>query len=235
MRPGNYLIVRRTVVLFLLFAACSVGPLVEVLAQTIDEVTIPKKTEIFITLERSISSRTASTGDKFFGLVAVPITQNDKIVVPVGTYILGHVDSFRRAPRVKGQGELILRFDTVILPDGTTREMRAALSSAEGYETDKTTEEGKVHAAGDQTEEVAKKAATGAGTGAVVGSIAKHSWSGAGIGAGVGAATGAVLGVFKRNNDVNLPKGSSVTIVLDNDIRFVKPSPVKQGEPLGQK
>ena len=219
----------------LILIALTASTLWTVLAQTIDEVTIPRKTEVFITLEKSISTRTAAVGDKFFGQVSVPITQNDKIVVPVGSYIIGHVDSIRRAPRVKGQGELTLRFDTVILPDGTTREMRAAVSSAEGYETDKTSEEGKIQASGESTEDTAKGTAAGAATGGTIGSIAGRSWKGAGIGAGIGAATGAVVGILKRNKEVMLPKGSSVTIILDNDIRFVRPAPVKTGEKLTEK
>lgn len=227
-------IFHRFAALTLVALAFGIAPSATALAQTIDEVIIPRKTEVFITLERSISTRTASVGDKFFGLVSVPLTQDDKIVVPVGSYILGHVDSTRRAPRVKGEGELVLRFDTVILPDGTTREMRAAVVSAEGHHTDKTDEEGTIQAPGEQGEDTAKGAAAGATAGGTIGAIAGRSWKGAGIGLGAGAATGAVIGALKRNKEVVLPKGSSITVVLDKDIRFVKPAPHKSGQPLGE-
>jgi hypothetical protein len=200
--------------------------------QTIDDLVIPRKTEIFITLERSINTRTAAAGDKFYGRIAVPVTQNDRIVVPVGSYIIGHVDAAREAGRVKGRASLALKFDTVILPDGTTREIRAVLSSAEGYETAPPSEEGKLEGEGVQAEDVAKGAVTGASVGTTVGVIGTRSWKGAGIGAGAGAATGAIIGALKKNQEVNLPRGSSITVVLDTDIKFVRPTPDRQGEPF---
>ncbi len=201
-------------------------------AQTIDELTIPKKTEIFITLERSISTRTASTGDKFYGRIAVPVTANDKIVLPVGSYIIGHVDTSKEAPRLRGKAELGLKFDTIILPDGTTRDIEAVVAAAEGYESSSTNEEGKIQASGGQSGDVGKGAVAGGTIGAAAGGWGSHSWKGVGIGAGAGAATGAIIGALKKNQEVDLPKGASITVLLDNDIRFTKPAPPAQGKPL---
>lgn len=202
-------------------------------AQTIDELTIPKKTEIFITLERSISTRTATAGDKFYGQIAVPLTANDKIVVPVGSFIIGHVDITKEAPRLRGKAELGLRFDTIILPDGTTRDIQAILESAEGYETAAPNEEGKVSASGGQAETVGKGALAGGSIGMLGGGLANRgSWKGVAIGGGVGAATGAIVGALMKNKEVDLPRGSSITVILDNDIRFTKPAPPSQGKPL---
>ncbi|RPJ80685.1 MAG: hypothetical protein EHM18_18105 [Acidobacteria bacterium] len=200
-------------------------------AQIIDDLTISRKTEIFITLERSISTRTASTGDKFYGRIAVPVTANDKIVIPVGSYIIGHVDTSKEAPRVRGKAELGLKFDTVILPDGTTREMKAVIGSAEGYET-ATDEQGKIRASGAQGEDVGKGAVAGGTIGGTLGGIGTRSLKGVGIGAGAGAATGAIIGALKKNKEVDLPKGTSITVVLDSDIRFARPAPPSQGKPL---
>lgn len=202
-------------------------------AQTIDDLTIPRKTEIFITLERSISTRTATSGDKFFGKIAVPLTSNDKIIVPVGSFIIGHVDTSKEAPRLRGKAELGLKFDTIILPDGTTREIQAILGSAEGYETAAPDEEGKVSASGGQAETVGKGALAGGSIGMLGGGLANRgSWKGVVIGGGAGAATGAIVGALMKNKEVDLPRGSSITVILDNDIRFTKPAPPPQGKPL---
>jgi hypothetical protein len=194
-------------------------------AQTIDDVVIPRKTEIFITLGRTVSTKTATAGDKFFGQIAVPVTINDRIVIPAGSHIIGHVDKTKKPRRVKGEGEIALRFDTVILPDGTTRQIAAALASAEGYEAT-AGEEGVIVAESDQGEEAAAGAVKGAVTGAGIGGIAGRSWKGAGIGSIAGAATGAVIGVMKKNNEVVLPRGTSLTVQLDQDVRFIKPEPL---------
>ncbi|HXK61041.1 MAG TPA: hypothetical protein PLP42_14220 [Acidobacteriota bacterium] len=202
-------------------------------AQTIDQVVIPRKTEIFFTLERAISTRTARAGDKFYGRVSVPVTIDDRIIVPVGSYLIGHVDATKRAERVGPEGQIRLEFDTIILPDGTTRAIRAITSSAEGYEA--ADEEGKIEASGGQTEQIISDAEKGAKIGAlggVGGTIATGSVKALGIGIGAGAATGAILGILRRNNEVELPKGASITVLLDTDIRFEKPTPPPKGEPL---
>jgi hypothetical protein len=201
-------------------------------AQTIDDVVIPRKTDIFITLGRTVSSKTAAAGDKFFGQIAVPVTIDDRIVIPVGSHIIGHVEKTKKPGRVRGEGEISLRFDTVILPDGTTRQIAAAVSSAEGYEA-AAGEEGIITAESDQGAQAAEGAVKGGVTGAGIGGIAGRSWKGAGIGAAAGAATGAVIGVLKKNNEVVLPRGTSVTVQLDQDVRFIKPQPaVSRGTPL---
>jgi len=201
-------------------------------AQTIDDLTIPKKTEIFITLERSISTRTATTGDKFYGRIAVPVTANDKIVLPVGSYIIGHVDTNKEAGRLRGKAELGLKFDTIILPDGTTRDIEAIVGSAEGYENSSPNEEGKIQASGGQGEDVGKGAVAGGTIGGTMGGLGTRTLKGMGIGAGAGAATGAIIGALKKNKEVDLPKGASITVILDSDIHFTKPAPPAQGKAL---
>lgn len=192
--------------------------------QLIDSVTIPAKTEIFVTLDRTINTKSAQAGDRFHGRVAVPITQNDQIVIPEGTYVIGFVDFAKKPGRLKGKGELRLRFDTVILEDGTTRKIQAVLQSAEEQRNKPGTEDGTLESSGgSQSADAAGGAAGGAVTGGVVGGLGAGSWKGAGVGSAIGAATGALIGALKKGNQVVLPKGTSLTIQLENDVRFVKP------------
>ena len=82
----------------------------------LDGIVVPNKTEIFIALQRSLNSATATTGDKFSATVQVPVTHQDKIIIPVGSFVIGHVVYKKDPGRVKGKAELQLAFDTVILP-----------------------------------------------------------------------------------------------------------------------
>lgn len=206
-------------------------------AQSIDEVVIPRRTDIFIELQRAINTRVAATGDKFYGQVSVPVTANDQIVIPVGSYIIGHVEASQQPGRLKGKAELLLKFDTLILPDGTTRQMRAVVDSAEDYETDYEGEEGRLRAPGSQGSETAAGAAGGAVTGAIIGTTVGaargRTKKGLATGTVIGAAGGALLGVFQRGKDVVLPRGSTLTIQLEEDIGFVKPPPPPERVPLG--
>lgn len=213
------------VLVSLLFCACALG-------QTIDEVVLPAKTEIFVSLERSINTKTATAGDKFYGRVAVPVTANDKIVIPEGTHIIGHVDYTKKPGYVKGKAQLELKFDTVILPDGTTRQIQAVVESAEGYQTRPDEEEGTIEASGSQGKETATGAAGGAVTGAVIGGVSRGSVKGLATGAAIGAAGGAIIGIFQKGEQVVLPKGTSITVQLNDSIRFVKPEPRNPGTRL---
>ena len=89
------------------------------LRSTLDDLVIPSKTDIFLTLQQSISTKAAGRGNKFFGKLVVPVTANDKIVIPVGSYVIGHVLAANEPGYLKGSAELLLAFDSIILPDGT--------------------------------------------------------------------------------------------------------------------
>ena len=146
-------------------------------AQTLDDAVIPRKTEIFVQLKRSLNTKTARTGDRFHSQVEVPVTVEDKIIIPKGSFIIGHVDVSKTGGRVKGKPEMRLLFDTVILPGGTTRDIRAVLASAEGQKLDETREDGTIQGQGGQTGEVAGTATKGAIPGAGIGAIA-GGWKG---------------------------------------------------------
>ncbi|MFB3906729.1 MAG: hypothetical protein ACE15E_25105 [Acidobacteriota bacterium] len=228
----------RVIILFLALSGFCVG-------QTIDDVVIPHKTEMFITLERALDTGTATAGDSFFGLVAVPVTQNDRIVIPAGSYVRGQVETAKRAGRIKGTGEMTLRFNLLILPDGTTREFQAGASAAEGFATKAGAEEGKIKAQSTQASDVGKGALYGAPIGTSIGAVAgirgdredteevlSRVRTGALVGGAGGAAIGAIVGLLFRNEEAKLAKGTIITVVLDKDVRFVKPEPPKPKQPL---
>lgn len=207
-----------------------------VMAQTIDDVILPKKTVLFIKLQQSINSKTARTGDRFSARIDVPVTANDKVIVPVGSYILGYVDRAKKAGIIKGKAQLLLKFDSVILPSGVTRQIQAVVQSAEGYQTDPSSEEGSLKASGSQAGEVTsvatQGAVTGAITGATVGIFRGATLKGAGVGAAIGAAGGALISLLQRGKEVVLPPGATLTIQLQEGVRFVKPAPPPSGQPL---
>ncbi len=194
----------------------------EQVSLTLDDVIIPRKTEIFLTLQQTVSTKAAGPGYKFFGKLVVPVTANDQIVLPVGSFIIGHVLAAHEPGYLKGSAELLLAFDSIILPDGTTRQIEAVVQSAEGLKTDQTDEQGTLQAPGNQGEETVSGASQGAVLGGVVGAVSGRGLKGLGVGAAIGAAAGALVGLFKKGDDAELRKGTTVTIQLKSDIRFVR-------------
>lgn len=205
-------------------------------ADLIDEVVLPRKTDVFISLQKGLNSKTARSGDKFSAVIEVPVTHNDEIVIPVGSFIIGHVITAEGAGYIKGKAQLQLGFDTIILPKGTTRQIKAIVQSAEKYSVDEASETGELKGSGKQSEEVligaAKGGVTGIITGATVGIFASGVARGAGVGGAIGAAGGALLALLNKGEEVDLPRGSSLTIQLQDAIQFTKPEPQKQGIPL---
>ena len=205
--------------------------------QSIDDTIIPGKSDIFISLQQSLNTRSARSGDKFSSQVEVPVTAYDRIVIPVGSYIIGYVDKSKRAGRLKGKAELTLKFDTVILPDGTTRYMRAGVHSSEGYATDLDNEEGTIQGQGGANGEVVAGATRGAVTGTLIGVLVGSGRGNLGRsgakGAAIGAAVGGLMALFRRGEDVVLPRGSTLTIQLQEDVHFEMPVPRLPRRPLG--
>ena len=128
-----------------------------------------------------------------------PIVLEGKVVIPPGSYVAGTITQVKRPGRVKGRGELYLRFDSLTLPNGVTRDFRARVGALDGRATeDLDKAEGKIRSEGNKggdAQKVGEAAAAGASVGAIAGSVAGHAGMGVGIGAGAGAAA-ALAGVL---------------------------------------
>jgi type IV secretion system protein VirB10 len=117
---------------------------------------------------------------------------------------------------------LYLRFDSLILPSGVTRDFRAQLGGIDGSNNEKLDRtEGKVTGEGNKSGD-ATKIAEAAGWGTAVGGIAARTATGAGLGAAAGAAAGLVGVLLSRGPDAVLERGSTVEMVLDRNLRYTE-------------
>jgi hypothetical protein len=181
--------------------------------------------KIPLSLINSVSTKHSAEGDRVYLETTFPILVQGKIVIPPGSYVAGTVTQVKRPGRVKGRGELYLRFDSLTLPNGVTRDFRARVGSLDGRaseELDRT--EGKIRSEGNKGGD-ARTIGEAAGAGASVGAIAGgasggHYGMGAGIGAAAGATAGLVGVLFSRGPDAVLAKGSSLEMILDRPLQF---------------
>lgn len=186
--------------------------------------TIPPGTRILLSMINSISTKQAQVGDRIYLETAFPVISNGKIVIPQGSWVIGTVTEVKRPGRVKGRGELQVRFDSLTLPNGISRDFRADLAGIDARD-DQTLkrEDSKVEGPGDKKGDVGTVVgATTAGTvvGSGIGAAAGNWGRGAGIGAGAGAAAG-LLGVLTtRGPEAILAKGSSVEMFLDRPLTY---------------
>jgi type IV secretion system protein VirB10 len=181
-------------------------------------------TRIPLSLINSVSTKHAAEGDRVYLETAFPILADGRIVIPPGSYVAGTITQVKRPGRLKGRGELYLRFDSLTLPNGVTREFRARIGGIDGRASEELDRsEGKIRSEGNKSGDartVGEAAAGGASVGAIAGSVAGRPGMGAGIGAAAGAAAG-LVGVFlSRGPDAVLAKGSTVEMVLDRPLTF---------------
>ncbi len=185
---------------------------------------VPEGTKLPLRLLNSVNTKYSSPGDRVYLETVYPILSHGRVIIPPGSYVTGSLSEVKRAGRVKGKSEFYLRFDTLTLPNGTTRDFRSRMSNMNGNGKgtfDRT--EGKVQGEGgkgNDTRTVATATAAGTGIGAIAGGAAGHLGMGAGIGAAAGALGGLASVLATRGPDAVLEKGSTVEMVLDRQLTF---------------
>jgi hypothetical protein len=181
------------------------------------KVTIPSGTHISMVLHNAISTHSARPGDPVYFETIFPVMIDGKVAIPAGSYVSGEVTDSKRAGRVKGRAELMIKLNTLILPNAYMVNLNASPSGAGTGGGETVDNEGKIKGDSDKASDagtVIKGTAIGAG----IGGLATESGRGVGIGAGVGAAAGLVAVLLTRGPDAELPRGSTVEAVLDRPI-----------------
>jgi hypothetical protein len=177
---------------------------------------VPSGTRLAVVLENGISTRSAKAGDSLYFHTAFPVTQNNQVVIPVGSYLRGSLLESKRPGRIKGRGEFRMRLESLILPNGYTVDLLAAPRSADTGGKETTDPEGKLTGEGGKGKDVgtvATTTVTGAGIGAIAGGA-----KGAGIGAGVGGLIGLGAILLTRGPEAQLPRGTTMDIVLEREL-----------------
>jgi hypothetical protein len=186
--------------------------------------TVDKGTHIPLSLINSVSTKHSAEGDRVYLETVFPILAGGKIVIPPGSFVSGTITEVKRPGRVKGRGELYLRFDSLTLSNGVTRDFRARVGGLDGRGSEELDrKEGKIIGEGDKAGDaktIGEVAAAGGSIGVLAGSAAKNLGMGAGIGAAAGAATGLAMVLLTRGPDAVLAKGSTIEMVLDRPISF---------------
>lgn len=162
-------------------------------------VTLPAGTAIAMTLQTSLSTKTASVGDRFTSRVSSPVQVSGKTIIPEGAEVSGHVASTKQPGKTSGRGEMQLAYDTVRFA-GRTYKLN---SMSQVYES----ESGR----GKDAAMVGGGAVAGGVAGAIIGGSAKD----AGKGAAAGAVAGTAASLLTRGPQLELPAGTALRVSLD--------------------
>jgi hypothetical protein len=186
-------------------------------APAANQLTIPAGTKVPLALKHAISTKSAREGDAVYAETTFPVVQNDRILIPAGTYVQGKISRVQRPGRIKGRAEVLMHFTTLIYPSGYTVLLPGAIENVPG--ADKTSvkdQEGTIRQDSQKGEDIATVASSAA-TGTVIGGVSGGG-KGAAIGAGVGGAVGTAIALLSRGNDVKLDAGTTVEMVIQRAV-----------------
>jgi len=182
-------------------------------------------TRVPLSMVNSVSTKHSQAGDRVYLETTFPVAVDNHIVIPAGSYVMGTITSTKRPGKVKGKGEFYLRFDSLMLPNGVTRDFTATLSALDGRASeDLDKKEGVVTSEGNKSGDVravGETAAMGAGLGGLAG-IGRSPGMGVGIGAAAGAVAGLVGVLVTRGPDAVLAKGTTVEMILDRPLTYAE-------------
>jgi hypothetical protein len=165
--------------------------------------TLPAGTVIELAARDSISSRVNQAGDPIVATATADITdESGRVLIPAGAVFSGVIEQIAPAPGPGGQGTLVLAFNEVTV-NGRTYGMEARA------DTLGTEQHGRGISTGD-----AAKVGVGAAAGAIAGRILGGNRRGTIIGGVVGAAAGAGIAAATKDQDIVLPAGELIRLVL---------------------
>lgn len=150
-----------------------------------------------VTLDQSVSSKTNNAGDHFDASLAAPVTEGDRVVLPIGTKVIGTVTLAHSAGKFKGNAALGLALDSIVI-NGKAYPVQATSVEQAGKGRGKRTAVG---------------AGGGAALGAVVGALAGGG-KGAAIGAAAGAGAGTAGAAYTGKRDIDFPAETRLAFKL---------------------
>jgi hypothetical protein len=186
-----------------------------------ERIVLPSGTQLPLVVHNSITTRSAKPGDPVYLETLFPITQDNRIIIPAGSYVHGQVVEAKRPGKVKGRAELLIRLDLLILPNGYTVSFNAVPSGAGTGGNEQVEGEGKIKGDTDKASDVGTVLRTttmGVGVGAGVGALAGNAGRGAGIGTLAGAATGLMAVLLTRGPEAEIPRGSTLDATLNRPL-----------------
>jgi hypothetical protein len=186
---------------------------------------VPADTTIPLRLMNTINSRTTQPGQALYCETIFPITVGNSIVIPRGSSVKGSITKVVRPGRGNGKkAQIGLRFETLVLPSGTTLPLRGTLSGfggtgREGFQPKESKIEG-ASSKGDDAGKVVETTITGAELGAIVGAADRSVGKGLGIGSLAGAGAGLVWIKASRGKEIVLPSGTNFELQLSAPLTF---------------
>ncbi|GEM_PF-2060907 len=186
---------------------------------------VPEGTKVLLELRSAINTKTVQPGDGVYLSSSFPVVVDGHVAIPVGVYVQGVVDQVTRPGRIKGRAAVRMHFTSMIFPNGSVVSIPGVVNGLPGSSGPKVEKEGKIEQAGSKGKDagtVAQDTMAGASLGTIGGAVAGNPGKGALIGALGGGAAGLVTTLLTRGDDVVLPAGQGVEMVLQRPLTITQ-------------
>lgn len=185
-------------------------------------VTVPAGMSMNATVSQPISSEYLTMGQPVYVTLGSDFYYNNCLIAPAGSTVGGTVTAVTKAKHGSMNGSLRLRFTEITTPYGSRIPISAMIKTDDGTGLLK----GGTKA--DVAKNYAKDMTLGAAGGALTGLVASAISGGAvgkgtAIMTGVGAGAGLAKSLYDKGQDVVIPSGSSIELMIDQPIT-VNPS-----------
>jgi hypothetical protein len=187
-------------------------------------VTIPAGTHLLMKLISPLHTTSSTAGSGVYLETVFPVVANDLVAIPEHTRVMGVVADERRPGRVKGRGRMRLRFMQLILPDDHELAIAGNLQSLPGSSKNRSVNhEGAIEPV-DQIDADVYTVAKTTGIGVLGGAISHAGPAGIGYGALIGGGLGLAKVLFTRGDEISLPVGTRVEMVLPHPLTLQPPT-----------
>jgi alcohol dehydrogenase (NADP+) len=181
-------------------------------------IVVPAGTRLPLVLRNGINTRTSKAGDSVYFETVYPLALNNRIVIPIGTFLRGQLLASRRPGFVKGRGEIRMTLDQMTMPNGYTLSLSATPSSVDRDGREGVDKEGTVQGRSDTKSDVGLVLVT-TGSGAFIGTLAGAAVNGAaGTGALIGAGAGILAILATRGPEAELPRGTTLDVIFNHPL-----------------
>lgn len=178
---------------------------------------IPAGSTFKASLTSGLSSETINIGDNVIMALNTDFYYEGKVVAPSGSTVYGTVIIANKAKRGSMHGKLSIRFNRILTPYGVQIPINAVIKTddSSGLLVGGT----KIDVTKEYAKDIAVGSAGGALSGIVFGALAGGDvGKGAALGTAVGAGGGLIKSIWDKGNNVEIPSGASIDIVLTQPV-----------------
>jgi hypothetical protein len=168
--------------------------------------TVPQDVAFRIRLDDTLTSTDSEVGDPFSATV---VQQGEYR----GARVYGHISAIDNSGRLKGNTEMVLQFNRLVMPDGRSARIHAEIIQLFHAPSHETLGVENAILSGGRGRSAVVGTGIGAGAGALLGAIFGGG-QGAGIGSIVGGAAGLGTTAFRGPQKVTLPSGLEMMIQI---------------------